>query len=301
MGAMTQMLTRTADVSEAFAACERLAKSHYENFTVVSWFLPKRLRPSMYAVYAFCRYTDDLGDEAKGDRLALLDAWEADLRRCYTGKPEHPYLQALQATIQRHQMPIDLFLRLIEANRMDQRNTRYATYQDVLHYCEHSATPVGRMVLHVFGYGDEERSKLSDATCIALQLANFWQDVKRDLAMGRIYIPLEDMTRFSYSEADLHKSLFNDNFREMLKFEIERARGLFHEGLKLVEKVDGELRLDLRLFSNGGLSILDAIQRRDYDVLSKRPTVPKAKKLQMMFTSFAQLAAMKLLRGSRRG
>jgi squalene synthase HpnC len=299
MGAMTQTLARTSALSQAFAACERLAKSHYENFTVVSWFFPKRLLPSMYAIYAFCRHTDDLGDEAAGDRLALLDAWEADLRRCYTGTPEHPYLHALQATIQRHQMPLDIFLRLIEANRMDQRTKRYPTYQDVLRYCEHSATPVGRMVLHVFGYRDEERGKLSDATCIALQLANFWQDVQRDLAMGRIYIPLEDMARYGYSEADLQKRLVNESFRTLMAFEVDRARGLFQEGLKLVDKVDGELRLDLRLFSVGGLSVLDAIKRRNYDVLSARPTVGKAKKIQLMLTGFAQLGAVKLT-GRRR-
>ncbi len=298
---MTQTLARTTDLNQAFAACERLAKSHYENFTVGSWFLPKRLRPSMHAVYAFCRHTDDLGDEATGDRLALLNTWEADLRQCYGGAPEHPYLQALQATIQRHHMPMDIFLRLIEANRMDQRVKRYATYQDLLHYCEHSATPVGRMVLHVFGYRDEERGRLSDATCIALQLANFWQDVRRDLAMGRIYIPLEDMARFGYSETDLHSGVVNGNLRRLMEFEVGRARGLFREGLTLVERVDGELRLDLRLFSEGGLSILDAIEGRDYDVLTTRPTVPKSKKLLMMFTGFARLAAMKLPGRPRRG
>ncbi|MBM4406351.1 MAG: squalene synthase HpnC [Chloroflexi bacterium] len=298
---MTQTPARTADLSEAFAACERLAKSHYENFTVVSWFFPKRLRPSMYAVYAFCRHTDDLGDEAAGDRMALLDAWETDLRRCYTGTPEHPFLQALQGTIQQHQMPRDLFLRLIEANRMDQRIKRYPTYQDVLRYCEHSATPVGRMVLHVFGYRDEERGRLSDATCIALQLANFWQDVRRDLAMDRIYIPQEDMARFGYSEAELRKGVANDAFRALMAFEVERARGLFREGLKLVDKVEGELRLDLRLFSDGGLSTLDAIKRRRYDVLSARLTVSKIKKVNLMLTGFAHLAAIKLFGGGRRG
>jgi squalene synthase HpnC len=182
---------------------------------------------------------------------------------------------------------------------MDQRTKRYPTYQDVLRYCEHSATPVGRMVLHVFGYRDEERGKLSDATCIALQLANFWQDVQRDLAMGRIYIPLEDMARYGYSEADLQKRLVNESFRTLMAFEVDRARGLFQEGLKLVDKVDGELRLDLRLFSVGGLSVLDAIKRRNYDVLSARPTVGKAKKIQLMLTGFAQLGAVKLT-GRRR-
>ena len=294
---MVDTLTKTTTVEEAFAYCERLAKTHYENFTVVSRFLPKALRPSTYSVYAFCRHTDDLGDEAEGDRLGLLDRWEEDLRRCYQGTPEHPILIALQQTVQDRDIPPEPFLKLIEANRMDQRSKRYPTYQDVLRYCEHSANPVGHMVLYVFGYSDPERQRLSDATCTALQLANFWQDVKRDYAMGRIYLPLEDMARFGYAEEELARGECNDSFRALMAFEVERARALFHEGVKLVDLVEGELRLDLKLFTMGGLAVLDAIERQGYDVLSRRPVVSKAKKARLALSALTRLAAQRAIGG----
>lgn len=286
-------LQRSVD-RDPFEYCEGLAKSHYENFTVVSWFLPKPLRPSMYAVYAFCRHTDDLGDEAAGDRLALLNEWEQDLHRCIAGEPQHPILKALQPTLRRHGMPLEPFLRLIEANRMDQRIRSYATYEELVCYCEHSATPVGRMVLHVFGYGDAERQRLSDATCIALQLANFWQDVARDYTMGRTYIPLEDLGRFGYTEADLQQRVVNDRLRQLMQFEVERARGLFEAGAKLVPLVNRELRLDLQLFTAGGLAILEAIKRQGYDTLSIRPQVSKGKKLRLVLRGLLGLAAQRI-------
>ena len=292
---MVDLLTKTTTVEEAFAYCERLAKSHYENFTVGSWLLPKALRPSTYSVYAFCRHTDDLGDEAEGDRLALLDRWEEELRRCYDGTPEHPVMTALQQTIHKHQIPPEPFLELIEANRMDQREKRYPTYRDVLHYCEHSANPVGHMVLYVFGYSDPERQRLSDATCTALQLANFWQDVRRDYAMGRIYLPLEDMERFGYTEEELARGECNTPFRDLMAVEVDRARALFHEGVKLVDLVQGELRLDLKLFTMGGLAVLDAIQRQGYNVLSQRPVVSKSKKGRLALSALAGLAIQRAL------
>ncbi len=298
---MTQTVTPAAAIEEAYAYCERLAKTHYENFSVVTWFLPKRLRPPMYSVYGFCRHTDDLGDEAEGDRLALLDQWEEDLRRCESGAPEHPILKALQQTMSGRPMPIEPFLKLIEANRMDQRTKRHPTYDGLLHYCDHSANPVGRMVLSLFGYNDDERQRLSDATCTALQLANFWQDVRRDYAMGRIYIPLEDMERFDYSEDDLRSNVVNQNLRDLMAFEVDRARALFKEGERLVDLVDGELRIDLKLFTLGGLSVLDAIERQGYDVLSQRPVVSKGRKLQLSLRAMTQLTTRRLARGVRRG
>ncbi len=276
-------------LADAFAYCEKLARSHYENFTVVSWFLPKRLRPSLYSVYAFCRYTDDLGDEAIGDRLHLLDDWEADLRRCYDSTPKHPILIALQDSIQRHQMPQEPFLRLIEANRMDQRNSRYQTYEDLLRYCDHSANPVGRMVLSVFGYSDLERQLLSDATCTALQFTNFWQDVGRDLRMGRVYIPLEDMAIFNYSVEELQRGVVNNHFRLLMAFEVQRARKLFRQGGRLVDIVGPELRVDLKLFTLGGIKVLDAIEANDFDVLSTRPSLSKAQKLRLMLSAMVRL------------
>lgn len=301
MPTLPAAITNRPSIEEAFAHCQRLAKGHYENFTVVSWFFPKALRPSMYAIYGFCRATDDLGDEAEGDRPALLDEWERDLRRCYGGSPEHPVMIALQAAIRRHHMPIEPFLKLIEANRMDQRVKRHPTYQDVLHYCEHSANPVGHMVLSVFGYRDAERRRLSDATCTALQLANFWQDVRRDYALGRIYIPLEDMARFGYGEADLARGEYNAHFRDLMAFEVQRARDLFHEGERLAPLVSGELRLDLKLFIMGGLSVLDAIQRQDYNVLTHRPQVSKGKKARLALSGLASLAARRVAPWGRHG
>ncbi|MEE9199702.1 MAG: squalene synthase HpnC [Dehalococcoidia bacterium] len=267
---------------EAFRYCERLARTHYENFTVGSWLLPKDLKQHVYNVYAYCRSVDDLGDEAEGDRLDLLDRWEEDLRRCYDGVPRHPALLALQATIKQFDIPLQPFLKLAEANRMDQRAKRHPTYSDLLHYCDHSANPVGHLVLYLFGYRDEGRQKLADATCTALQLTNFWQDVNRDMAMGRIYIPLEDMERYGYSEADLEERRFNESFTRLMAFEVQRARALFREGLKLVGLVGDTLKVDLELFSLGGMKVLDAIEKNGYDVLSHRPTISRLDKVKLL-------------------
>ena len=282
---IAQTSEQTITERDAFEWCRGYAREHDENFTVVSWFLPKALRPHFFSLYAFCRWTDDLGDEAEGDRLALLDAWERDLRDCYDGRRGQPLFVALGRTIEQFDIPADPFLRLIEANRMDQRITRFETYDDLLHYCEHSATPVGRMVLYVLGYRDERRQRLSDATCIGLQLANFWQDVSVDLANGRIYIPLDDMRMFGYSEECLRDGVADDAFRALMRFEGNRARQLFAQGRELEALVDRRARTDVRLFRLGGEAVLDAIERADYDVLSQRPRVAKAKKLWMALSS----------------
>ncbi|MHB8375621.1 MAG: squalene synthase HpnC [Dehalococcoidia bacterium] len=273
--------TSRGGAREAYAWCRRYARRHDENFAVVSWFLPARLRPHFFALYAFCRWTDDLGDEAEGDRLAQLDAWECDLRACFGGQRTQPLFVALGRTIDQFAIPEDPFLRLIEANRIDQRVSRFETYDDLLRYCEHSATPVGRMVLYVLGYRDERRQRLADATCIGLQLANFLQDVSRDLAKGRIYIPLEDMRRHSYSEDDLRAGIADQRFRALMRFEAGRARELFARGRALEPLVDRRARTDVRLFRLGGEAVLDAIERAGYDTLSQRPRVPKARKLWM--------------------
>ncbi len=278
------------EVREAYKHCEQLARSHYENFTVGSWLLPRTLRPHIFAVYAFCRRTDDLGDEAPGDRLALLNDWEAELSLCYGGQPTDPVMVALQDTIRRFDIPAEPFTRLIEANRMDQRQRRYSTYDDLLHYCSHSAEPVGRMVLYVLGYRDSARQALSDATCTALQLANFWQDVHRDYRMGRVYIPQEDMSRFGYSEEELAAGVVNDHFRSLMRFQVDRAEALFRQGLPLQKLLHGRARLDIALFSMGGLAVLAAIRRQNYDVLSRRPVVTRSRKLWLMLCTMARLA-----------
>lgn len=282
-------ITSIVTLEESYRRCLALARSHYENFSVATKFLPRELVPATAAVYAFCRTVDDLGDEAPGDRLALLDKWERDLLRCYTGSPEHECLPALQDTIRRFNIPREPFLKLVQANRMDQVNKRYPTYRDLLFYCDHSANPVGHLVLYVFGYRDAERQRLSDHTCTALQLANFWQDVRRDYAMGRIYLPLEDMERFGCTEQVIAQGVATPEFKRLVAFEVERARRLFHEGLPLVGMVSGKLRLDLALFSRGGLRVLDAIERQDYDVLRKRPEVTKGRKLWLLLSTMVHV------------
>ncbi|HET8944370.1 MAG TPA: squalene synthase HpnC, partial [Dehalococcoidia bacterium] len=207
-----------------------------------------------------------------------LDEWERELKACYEGTPSDPRFIALQRTIQRFRIPPVPFQRLIEANRRDQAAQRYATFDALLEYCSYSANPVGELVLYVFSYQDERRRRLSDATCTALQLANFWQDVSRDLGKGRIYIPQEDMEFFGYAEEDLKSREYNGNFRRLIKFQISRTRDYFQEGLALLPLVSGHLRFDLKLFSLGGLAVLDAIERANYDVLSSRPRISDPRK-----------------------
>jgi len=264
--------------AEAHIYCQRLALSHYENFTVASWLLPRALRRHVYAVYAFCRHVDDLGDEAPGDRLRLLDDWQAELERCCHSTPRHPIFVALGETIRCFAIPPEPFLKLIEANRMDQRMSRYPTFEELLHYCDHSANPVGHLFLYLLGYADAERQGLADATCTALQLTNFWQDIAVDLSKGRVYIPQEDMARFGYPEEDLERGIVNDSFRALMAFEVGRTRELFARGLGLLDMVDGRLKVDLKLFSLGGLAVLEAIERNGYDVFRRRPRLSRWQK-----------------------
>ena len=274
---------------EGYARCAELAKTHYENFTVASWFLPGNRRRHFYAIYAFCRSVDDLGDEFAGDRTSALDFWEQEIERCFEDTPSHPYMVALQQTIRTFEIPREPFIKLVQANRMDQTTTRHPTYNDLEFYCRHSANPVGHLVLYVCGYRDAHRQQLSDFTCTALQLANFWQDVARDFAMGRIYIPQEDMERFGYSEGELAGGVVNQPFRDLMAFEVDRARELFHKGLELVDTLDGRIKLDVGLFSLGGLKVLDAIERQDYDVLTSRPEVSRATKVRLMLQTMLKL------------
>ncbi|PYX87119.1 MAG: squalene synthase HpnC [Acidobacteria bacterium] len=270
--------------AQAREYCRRLASSHYENFSVATWFLPKRLRQDFYNVYAYCRISDDLGDEVGNAEasLRLLDQWQAELDACYAGSPRHPVFVALAETVRTHAIPKHEFSDLLTAFRQDQTLTRYPIFEDLLGYCKNSANPVGHLVLYVCGYSDSERQKLSDYTCTALQLANFWQDVTVDYAKGRIYLPLEDLHRFAVSEEDIAAQRNTPAFREMMKFEVERAREWFRQGLPLVGRVNRELAIDLELFSRGGLEILNAIEQQDYAVLGKRPAISKSRKLALV-------------------
>lgn len=278
----------TPSLNDAYAHCRRVALGHEENFSVVSWLLPRDRARHLYAIYAYARGADDIGDEAEGDRMAQLDEWAEELQNCYRGgQPRDPRFIALAETIREFNIPPEPFERLIEANRRDQKVHRYDTFDSLLDYCTYSANPVGRLVLYVFGYRDAERQRLSDATCTALQLTNFWQDVGRDFAKGRIYIPGEDMHAFDYTEADLLDNHAPRAFREMIRFEVERTREYFARGLPLIDRVSGRLKLDLRLFTLGGLAVLDAIERQGYDVLRSRPRISKARKAWLALRGLA--------------
>jgi squalene synthase HpnC len=269
---------------EARAYCERLARSHYENFSVATWFLPQRLKQHFFNVYAYCRISDDLGDETGDTKasLQLLDEWEAELNACYAGSPRHPVFVALAGTVKEFDIPQHEFSDLLHAFRQDQTITRYDTFDDLLGYCRYSANPVGHLVLYLCGYRDAERQELSDFTCTALQLANFWQDVTPDYSKGRIYLPVEDMQKFGVTEPDIARQTNTPSFVEMMRFEVERARQWFDRGLPLVGKVDRELAIDLELFSRGGQEILRAIERQGYAVLGHRPAISKVRKLALV-------------------
>jgi squalene synthase HpnC len=270
-------------LDEARAWCRHLAETHYENFHVASWFLPKALRPHFHSIYAYCRVSDDLGDEV-GDTeasLALLDFWGRELDACYAGQTRHPVFVALAETIRACQIPKEPFADLLVAFRQDQTVERYQTMGELLGYCRYSANPVGRLVLYACGEVNEENFRLSDATCSALQLANFWQDVSVDWRKNRVYIPQADMRRFGVADETLAAGVATSEFRALLQHEVAYARALFREGLPLVGRVGRELALDLDLFSRGGLEILRAIECRHYDVLSARPAIGSRTKLAL--------------------
>jgi squalene synthase HpnC len=280
-------------LDEAHQYCRHLARTHYENFSVATWFLPNRLRQHFFNVYAYCRISDDLGDEV-GDpnaALELLDQWESELNACYTGSPRHPVFVALAETVRQFDIPKHEFSDLLRAFRQDQSITRFETFNDVLAYCRYSANPVGHLVLYLCGYRDPERQQLSDRTCTALQLANFWQDVTLDYAKGRIYLPLEDLSRFGVTEQEIAQTQNTPNFCVMMKFEVQRAREWFRQGLPLTKKVDRDLALDIELFTRGGQEILNAIERQNFAVLGHRPSISKPRKLALV----ARAALGKLL------
>lgn len=271
-------------LEEAREYCERLAKTHYENFSVATWFLPRRLRQHFYNVYAYCRISDDLGDEV-GDpqqSLELLEQWETELNACYAGAPKHPVFVALAETVKQCSIPKHEFSDLLIAFRQDQAVTRFETFDDILAYCRYSANPVGHLVLYLCGYSDAERQQLSDYTCTALQLANFWQDVFIDYGKGRIYLPLEDLRRFGVTGEDIAQRHAKPQFVAMMKFEVERARDWFARGLPLIKMVNREMAIDLELFSRGGQEILNAIEGQGFDVLRARPEISKSRKLLLV-------------------
>ncbi len=261
-----------------------LATHHYENFNIVSWLLPKALHQHFYNVYAYCRWADDLGDEVPdaARALELLAWWEHELDACYEGRPSHPVFVALRETVIAKDIPKQPFADLLKAFRQDQSVKRYPNWDAVLGYCVYSANPVGRLVLYLCGYRDQERQRLSDATCTALQLANFWQDVSRDLDIGRIYIPLDAAAVHGLSESDIVGRRFDDRYVRLMKELIARTRELFAEGSPLSKMVDGRLSVDLEMFTRGGLAVLSAIETTGYDTLNHRPSVSKVKQAALL-------------------
>src|SRR5262249_50421183 len=239
-------------LEEAQAYCQRLAKTHYENFSVATWFLPGKLRQHFYNVYAYCRISDDLSDEVGNPQqsLELLDQWERELNACYSGSPRHPVFVALKETVRRFGIPKHEFSDLLIAFRQDQTVTRFETFNDVLCYSRYSANPVGHLVLYLCGYSDRERQQLSDATCTALQLANFWQDVAVDYEKGRIYLPLEDLRRYGVTEEDIAHRRSTPQVIGLMKFEVERAREWVERGLPLVKKANRDQAADRALASH---------------------------------------------------
>ena len=261
-------------VAEAYAYCARLAKSHYENFTIASWLMPRAMRPAMHAIYAYARMADDFADEEHD--LAKLDEWGRELDMCYAGTPRHPVFVALSDTVRRYDIPREPFADLLIAFRSDVNFSGFETLDEILtRYTRYSADPVGRLVLYLFGYRDAERQRLSDLVCSGLQLANFWQDVAIDLDKGRIYFPRADLRSFGVTSGELAKHTASARFLELMRHEVAVARDLLVRGAELHRMVDRRLSRDILMFAGGGLAILRAIERVGYDVFNRRPELHK--------------------------
>jgi squalene synthase HpnC/squalene synthase HpnD len=276
-------------VAEAEHYTHWLATHHYENFHVVSWMLPRRLRRHFYNVYAYCRWADDLGDEVADPAraLELLDWWGDELNLCYEGRPSHPVFVALAETIRQLDIPAQPFRDLLTAFRQDQTIHFYDSWEGLLGYCRYSANPVGRLVLYLCGYRDAERQRLSDATCTALQLANFWQDVSRDLEKGRIYIPNDVLRRHGLEAREIELRVFDDRYTAVMRELIARTRELFAEGWPLAATLDRRLSVDIELFSRGGLAVLKAIESMGYNTLAKRPAISGSQRLLLLSRTLA--------------
>ncbi|HEY4382263.1 MAG TPA: squalene synthase HpnC [Acidobacteriaceae bacterium] len=287
-GAPPQYLTADdrPTLDEARAWCHDLATNHYENFHVATFFLPKRVRPHFESVYAFCRVSDDLGDEVAdtSTALRLLHTWGLMLDQCYDA-PElsrHPVFVALRPTIEACDLPRSLFHDLLRAFIQDQIKTHYETWDEAVDYSRYSANPVGRLVLMICGYRDERRALLSDKICTGLQLANFWQDCVRDSEIPRRYIPAEYMRRFGVAEGQIEGRVFTPEFAAMMHSLVDRTRDLLLQGAPISNTVDDELRVTLDLFRKGGEAILDGIAAQNYDVLRGRPVVTRRRKFLLL-------------------
>ena len=271
-------------LAAARAYCAWVTKAHYENFTVASWLLPRALVPHFQAVYAYCRWADDLADETGGGAVSLdlLAWWRGELLACYRGECRHPVFIAVRETIRTFAIPPEPFLNLLVAFEQDQRVPKYDTFDQLLGYCENSANPVGRLVLHLFETYDCHKAALSDEICTGLQLANFWQDVARDFDKGRIYLPREDRDRFGATEDQLLAKRCDPAFRELIRFEVDRTRIYFEHGRTLLPLLPRAARIDVELFAAGGEAVLNAIEKQNYDVLTSRPRTGKLTKARLL-------------------
>jgi squalene synthase HpnC len=290
--ASSDLTTRAWTLEDSLAYTRWLATRHYENFHVVSFLLPKRLHQDFYNVYAFCRWADDLGDEVgdTSESLRLLAWWRGELQKMYAGEASHPVFVALRGTVERYELAQETFDDLIKAFESDQMVTRYQTFEDVFEYCRYSANPVGRLVLGLCGYRDPALFELSDATCTALQLANFWQDVTVDWAKDRVYLPLDLLEKHGTSVDAIAERRFDGHFRSAMKEAVDVARDLFMQGLPLIDRVDRRLAIDLELFSRGGLKVLDKIERQDYNVLAARPAISKIERVGILLGAIRRRA-----------
>ena len=287
MGSATPTVPVAPEVEAAFAECERIARAHYENFTLGSRLLPRALRRHLAAIYAFARTADDFADEESDPvrAVAALDDWERKLEACYDGVPDGPVFVALAATVRQYRIPIDPFRRLLRAFRSDVAFAGFPTFAELRRYCDDSANPVGHLVLYLFGYGDADRQARADDICTALQLTNLWQDVGVDRVKGRVYLPAEDLARFGCAEEDLATGRPTPAFRALMAFECDRARELFARGLPLADMVEPRAGREIRLFADGGLAMLDRLAALDYDVLTTRPTLSRWTKMSLVARS----------------
>ncbi len=276
--------------------CTSLAKSHYENFPVVSWMLPRKLHQHFQNVYAFCRWADDLGDEVSDTKesLILLQWWREQLQNCYNDKATHPVFIALQKTIQQFDIPLQPFDDLISAFEQDQHQYQYQTFVELQDYCNRSANPVGRIVLLLCECSNEKNIADSDSICTGLQLANFWQDIARDANINRCYLPQEDCAKFSYTTKDYQSRITNEAFINLMQFEVQRAREFLESGLPLTRQMPGRLQIDIDLFAQGGLKILDRIEQINYQVWQQRPKVTKWDGCKLMTKSIFRFGRNKL-------
>lgn len=274
-------------LDEAFRYCGGITAAHYENFPVASLFLPEEKRPYIQAIYAFSRIADDFADGpdlVPADRLARLQDWESMLTECYEGRAEHPVFVALAETVKRNRIPIEPLKDLLAAFKRDVTQTRYETFEDLLTYCRCSADPVGRLVLMMFGHRDEALYALSDHICTALQLTNFWQDVFVDAEKDRLYVPLEDMSRFAYTTENWRNRIVDERFRALINFEVERTKSLFYDGAELPRLVEKELQIELKMVWFGGMSILAMIGRHGVSG-EKRPALGSFRKFTVLLRS----------------